>query len=250
LRESGAGLEGRAEDVLAPGRYVEGRWLSDEQRRRQAVIERMFAREGGQGPELSRPLLLGWSDPVDLGFQFPPHQQQVGTALWLLPLEIEKPPAGTKVVIPSPFVVFRAVNRVTSENASPLYNYRTGHWVQSQKPTETWLSFQVPEGALPLQLERARLTVQITAPSRSVKIVQLAGDDTAVLRTVNNPIGRIELTLEGPTLPVLDSAGRLQLGLIVSEAADGARSPMQASAWKIDTVQMEVAGTVSAEKPP
>lgn len=243
VQARGAGLLGRPGDVLAPGRYVQSRWLSDEQRRRQAVIEQMLHREGGQTAEISRPLLWGWSDPLDLGFEFPRHQQQVGAALWSLPLEIDKPPVGTQVVIPSPFVRFRAFNRLAGENASPLYDYRTGLWIRSQNATETWLRFQVPEAALPLRIERARFTLQITAPSRTVQIVRRTGDRTETLRKASNPIGQIELTLEGGTLPELDPAGRLALGIVVSAKADAAGSP-QASAWKIDSAQLEVAGTV------
>lgn len=242
VRADGAGLVGRAGDVLAPGRYVAGRWLSDEQRRRQAVIEQMFQRDAEQLPEVFRPRLLGWGDPVDMGFLFPQHQQQVGTALWSLPLEIDRPPAGTRIVIPSPFVRFRAVNLARTENASPLHDYRTGRWLHSQKASETWLRFQVPEAALPLRLERARFTLQITAPSRIVQIVRRVGNRTESLREANNPIGQIELALEGAMLPELDEAGRLLLGIVVSRESNEAGN-QRASVWKIDSVQLEVAGT-------
>jgi hypothetical protein len=222
---------------------VEGRWLSDEQRRRQAVIEEMLRPEAEQVRELSPPLLLGWGDAVDMGFQFPRHRERFGTALWSLPLKIDRTPGGTRVVIPSPFLQFSAVNRATGENTSPLYNRRTGVWISSQKPTETWLRFEVPEAVLPLRMDRARLTLQITAPSRTVQIVRRVGERTQPLRKVDNPIGQIELTLEGATLPELDAAGRLLLGILVSAMTDEATQP-PASVWKIDSVQLEIAGTV------
>jgi len=243
VRADGSRLLARPGDVLARGRYVEGRWLSDEQRRRQAVMEQMLRPDAEQVRELSQPLLLGWSDAVDMGFQFPRHQEQFGTALWSLPLKIDRPAGGTRVVIPSPFLPFFAVNRPTTENLSSLYDRRTGVWVPSQKPSETWLRFQVPEVALPMRLEQARLMLQITAPSRTVQIVRRTGERIQSLRTVDNPIGQIELTLEGPTLPELDAAGRLLLGILVSATPHEATQP-RASIWKIDSVQLEIAGTV------
>jgi hypothetical protein len=243
VRADGSRLLARPEDVLATGRDVAGRWLSDEQHRRQAVIEQMLEPGAGQMRELSQPLLLGWGDAVDMGFQFPRHQERFGAALWSLPVKIDRPPGGTRVVIPSPFLQFSAVNRATGENASSLYNRRTGVWIASQKPTETWLRFEVPEAAWPLRLDRARLTLQITAPSRTVQIVRRVGERTQPLRKVDNPIGQIELTLEGATLPEWDAAGRLLLGILVSAMTDEATQP-RASVWKIDAVQLEIAGTV------
>ena len=230
---------------MATGRYVAGRWLSDEQHRRQAVIEKMLEPGAGQMWDIARPFLLGWGDAVDMGFQFPRHQERFGAALWSLPVKIDRPPGGTRVVIPSPFLHLSAVNRATGENTSPLYNRRTGVWISSQKPTETWLRFEVPEAAWPLRLDRARLTLQITAPSRTVQIVRRVGEQP--LRKVDNPIGQIELTLEGATLPEWDAAGRLLLGILVSAMTDEATQP-RASVWKIDAVQLEIAGTVLPDK--
>ena len=101
-------------NVLAARRYVSGGWLSDEQRRRQTAIEQMLAPRAGDVPPILRPTLFGWGDAVEMGFQFPRHEQRVGTALWAIPLNIDRPPAGTQVVVPSPFVQFRVGSRPTS----------------------------------------------------------------------------------------------------------------------------------------
>jgi hypothetical protein len=241
VRTEGPRLVSRPGDVLAPGRYVSGRWLSDEQTRRQALLKTLLHPETGPTREISQPLLFGWGDPVEMGFQFPRHDERVGTALWSIPVHVDKSPAGTPVVIPSPFVPFRAAARPDGEAASPLYDYRTGLWVASQKPSETWLRFEVPKAVLPFALDRARLTLQITAPSRTVKILRSAAGGKQPLRQLNNPIGRIEITLQGETLPSLDSEGRLVLGITVSPEADAADARL-GKPWKIDLVQLEIAG--------
>jgi hypothetical protein len=231
------------ENVLAPGRYVSDGWLSDEQRRRQAVFEQMLAPRAGYVQQILRPTLFGWGDAVEMGFRFPRHEQRFGTALWAIPLNIDRPPVGTQVVIPSPFVQFRAANRPAGEGASPLYDYRTGVWVASQKPTEMWLQFQVPEAVLPLQLQRARLTLQITAPSRKLEILGYVGARKQPLHQVSNPIGRIEKTFQDAGLPPLDTAGRLLVGIIVGPTAEAGNGP-ERKPWKIEMAQMEIAGVV------
>ncbi|NLF71604.1 MAG: hypothetical protein GX575_21440 [Candidatus Anammoximicrobium sp.] len=243
VRADGSRLLAGPQNVLAPGRYVEGRWLSDEQHRRQAVMEKMLQPRPGQLREITRPLLLGWSEAVNLGFQFSRSQERFGTALWALPLRIDRPRGGTRVVIPAPFLSFSAGIRATDESRSPLYDRRAGVWIASQKPTETWLRFQVPDSVLPFRIQTARLTVQVTAPSRRVQIVRRVGERTVPLRQVDNPIGQIQVTLQDATLPDLDPAGRLLLGILVDPIADGVGEALT-SVWKIDTVQVEVAGTV------
>lgn len=239
----GARLVAGPDDVLPAGRYIAGGWLSDEQRRRQAAINRLLAPAAGKAPRVQRPTLLAWGEPVDLGFQFPQTDERFGTAWWSIPLNIDRPAAGTHVVVPSPFVTFRAFNRLDSQAASSLYDYRTGEWVVSQKPSGLWLRFQLPPAVVPFQLDRARLSLQITAAGCVVDIRRADSDAPQPLRRVHNPIGVIELTLAGQTLPPLDADGRFLVGIDV-HAADSGSAPPQTPSWKIDWLQMEVAGIV------
>jgi hypothetical protein len=243
VQADGSRLLAGPDDVLPPGRYVAGSWLSDEQRRRQAVIERMLDPADGKAPQVLRPTLLAWSDPIDMGFQFPRAAERFGAAWWAIPLNIHRPAPGTQVVIPSPFVVFRAGSRADGGGASPLYDHRTGEWIASQKPSEMWLRFQAPQAVLPLRLDRARLTLQITAPGCTVEIRQSGGDPQQPLRQLNNPIGQTEVTFSGETLPSLDAKGCFLVGLAVRPAeAAGGRSQLRP--WRIESVQMEIAGVV------
>ncbi len=246
VHADGPRLAAGPRDVLAPRRYVSGGWLSDEQRRRQAVIEKMLTPRAGFVRHLLRPTLFGWGDAVEMGFQFPRHEQRVGTALWAIPVSIDRPPAGTPVVVPSPFVPFRVTNRPTGEGASPLYDYRTGVWVASQKPSEMWLRFQTPEAVLPLQLQRARLTLQITAPSRTVAILRYVDSRKQQVQQVRNPIGRIERTFQDAELPPLDARGGLLVGINVGSAAE-AGSQLERKPWKIELAQLEIEGVVLPE---
>ena len=243
LRASGSRLVAGPGDVLPRGRYVASGWLSDEQRRRQSALESILNPEAGRMRHVVRPVLLGWSAPLDMGFQFPPYAQRVGAALWSVPLSIARPTPGTRVVIPSPFVPFRATNLPDGQGASPLYDHRMDEWVPSQRSSALWLRFQVPEVLLPLELERARLTLQITAPDRTIEILRLGGDPTQPLSRMNNPIGVMEVTLSGATLPELDADGGLVVGVNVGPVEDKDGS-VKAQRWKIERVQREIAGVV------
>jgi len=243
VRADGSHLVAGSEDVLPPGRYVAGGWLSDEQRRRQAAFERMLDSAGGTTRQVLRPMLLAWSDALEMGFRLPHPAERVGTSLWAIPLNLDRAVPGTQVVIPAPFVPFRTVNRPDGAAASSLYDHRTGEWIESHKPSEMWLRFQAPEAVLPLRLERARLTLQITAPGCMVEILRAGGAPRQPLRRLSNPIGLTELTLSGETLPPLDAHGRLLVGIAVRPAADGS-GPAQVQPWKIERVQMEIAGVV------
>jgi hypothetical protein len=101
----------------------------------------------------------------------------------------------------------------------------------------------VPEVALPLLLERARLTLQITAPDRTIEILRLGGDPAQPLSRMKDPIGVMEVTLSGTTLPELDADGGLVVGVNVGPVEDK-DGTVKAQRWKIERVQLEIAGVV------
>jgi hypothetical protein len=243
VRASGSRLVAGPGDVLPRGRYLASGWLSDEQRRRQSALEGILNPDAGRMRHFVRPVLFGWSDPLDVGFEFPSYTQRVGAALWSVPLSIARPSPGTRVVIPSPFIPFRATNLPNGQGASPLYDHRMDEWVPSQRSSALWLRFQVPEVVLPLALERARLTLQITAPDRTIEISRIGGDPARPLSRMNNPIGVMEVTLSGATLPELDADGGLVVGVNVGPVEDKDGS-VKAQRWKIERVQLEIAGVV------
>ena len=237
----GAVMQADAAGLLAPGQYVSGTLLSNEQTRRQAVYEQLLKSQL-RGP-IRRPTLLGWSEPLDMKFQFPEGVEHVGAALWCIPLEIKRPESGTNIVIPSPLVRYRAVKGPGRDGTSPLFDARTGQWVRSSAVSKTWLRFQIPEEVLPIDVQRARLTMGITAPDRVVQILRESDGQVESLSSDSNPIGRITVVIEPPAIPVLDENGALRLGIAVSTNSDS-NTGKKKSSWKIDWLQLEIAGQV------
>jgi hypothetical protein len=243
VHSDGARLVAGPGSVLPRGRYVASGWLSDEQRRRQEALENMLVSETGRVKQVARLTLLGWSDPIDMGFRFPQSAQRVGAALWAVPVSVSRASPGTSIVIPSPFVSYRASTQRDGEAASPVYDHRLGEWLVAKSPSNQWLRFQVPEAVLPLRMERARLMLHMTAPGRTVEILRGEDDHPQPLHRVSNPIGLMEITLSGAALPDLDPAGRFVLGVAVGPTQDKSGSSSE-QPWRIERVQMEVAGVV------
>jgi hypothetical protein len=230
-------------DVLPPGRYVGSGWLSDEQRRRQAALEKMLRPRSTSTQHVPRPLLIGWSEPLEMDFQFPPAAQPVGAALWAIPLKIQPARPGTSVVIPSPFVGLRVTSMADGQGASPLYDHRRGQWIASKSTSELWLHFQVPAAVLPLELDRVRLTLQMTAPGRHIEIRCIRNQQLQQLARIQNPIGVISVPMSGDSLPPMETQGRLTIGVVVSGIEDQTGTVAE-QLWKIERVQLEIAGTM------
>ena len=233
-----------AGSVLAPDQFIDAQLLDSRQRHRQSVYQRLL---GGKNPTMpvDRPLLIAWTDPLDMQFQVPSEARRVGSALLTVPLEIEQVPPGTSVVIPSPMVSFQCVIGPERQISTAYFNSRR-EWIDCRKPSSVWLRFQMPKQVLPLALRRAALEVKITAPDWTVKIVGLEGETPIPLKSWNGPVGNHSCDIDQPVALSLDDAGGLLLGIRVSnEAAESIPDVMATESgpvWKIDYVQLEVAG--------
>jgi hypothetical protein len=242
----GTVVQADAGDLLAPGQYVSGTLLSNEQTRRQSVYEQLL-KSHLHGP-IRRPTLMGWSAPLDMKFRFPDGVENVGAALWAIPLEMQRPASGTKVVIPSPLVRYAVVKGPGRAGTSALFDPHTGQWVRSSNSSRTWLRFQIPEEVLPIDLQRVRLTMEITAPNRIVQVVRESDGQVESLSSDHNPIGRVTVVIEPPSIPDLDEHGGVRLGIAVGTDADSSTdadsNTDKKNGWQIDWLQLEIAGQV------
>lgn len=234
-------VKASSDNLLATGTFIAGTLLSDEQRRRQSTYRHLL-REARSGEDLiTRPTLFAWTKPTDTGFQLPENVRHVGSALWAVPLRIERPERGAQLIIPSPFVQYRTVRGPNREGVSPLYDRRTGEWIYSKSGSKTWLRFQVPQAVLPVALNQVRLTLDITASSRTLEVVGVADGQYETVFTKSNPIGVIAVDIANPSLLKVDETGGFMLGVFVSDP-HGALKSERKSRWEIKSLQLEVAG--------
>jgi len=234
-----------ATEVLAVNQFIAGTVLSDRQQAHQEVYRKLF---GKLPPRWEgRALVLAWAEPAELPFAAEAGVRTVGTALLAVPLDFERPPAGTAVTIPSAFLQSW---RVFEGHPRPPT-------MDSSLATDQELRFQVPPSLLPLKIERATFVVKMRAPSRRVTVSGHADKERVVLSQLESPLDPIRIEITDPRLLQLDMQGGLHVSLTIGEEqraptapvnserpAKGASGAMRQfdSVWKIESISMEIVG--------
>ena len=243
--EPDGGFSAGPDDVLAPGHFIKGALLTDRQRRREEMY-RQFLDPGGAVSYPTRPMLLAWSRPLDLGFVISRGAKQAGWALLPIPLEVDPVPADTEVVIPSTFVDFRQVAGLERHVSSSYSNYLR-EWMVERTASRIWLRFQMPKEVLPLAIKQCTLTLNINAPSWNARICGVSDMRQVPLWTRSGPVGLFQVPIKDPQALALDEDGGLLLGILVDQdegrdmaGADVTRK--QGSSWNIESVQLQVSG--------
>lgn len=250
-------------DVLASAEFIGGNLLNDDRRRRRAIYRQLLEKPGGdpaddpedRPPSLqdtpirtypNQPTLLIWANALDLRFQLPPEMVKVGSALIAIPLSFESSAAGTPLVIPAPCLTFQSVGN------SGAYSNAEKRWLGPlSNSSKTNLKFLLPAAVLPLQLKRAVLTIDINAPGRKLDVSAGPASNLVPLATYQSPVGTLRIEITKPEALVIDASGGLLLNLEVGSAPSdnarkyggaGARDESIAAVWKIESVQLELAG--------
>lgn len=233
-------------DVLASGEFIGGSILSDEERRRNAAYQKLF-RVSKQGSYPAEPKLLAWAAPFDMHFTLPVVAQRVGSALLSIPLEFEPMAPGTRFLIPGPCVQYHSVGKSGA--------YATeGRWIEAlTEPRPTTLRFTLPQEILPVRLDVALLTLEISAPSRVLEITNGANAsegshaEPKVLATRDSPLGRFEFKIDQADVLKLDESGSLVLGINVTAPAGAEKTRTDSGLlWRITGLQLEVRGEALA----
>jgi hypothetical protein len=213
------------DDALPAGQYLADAVLSGRQQRRQEVYRQLLT---GPMPRhlRNRDLLLAWTTPPDLPVRPDPGARVVGAALLAVPLEFDRPPAGTKVLIPRAFVRARRENaRGRLEPVLPT----------AGQPVEQRLRFEVPPSVRPLAVGRATFTLRVKAAGRRVAVSGAADGKPVPLFDGTNP-AEVRLDITDPRLLAPDADGALYLTLSVGPAEG------TTEAWKIEALGLELAG--------
>jgi hypothetical protein len=121
-------------------------------------------------------------------------------------------------------------------------------WIELRVPSTAYLRFQIPREVLPIALERASLTIRINAPSRKLEVLAFRGDQPVAVATRSSPVvGSFEFDVTESDLLGLDERGGLLLGIGIDREAGADRETAfvapAGSAWQIEAVELEVAGT-------
>jgi hypothetical protein len=243
-------FRGLASNVFSSEQFLGATLLSDEQNRRRKTLMGLLTNP--QRPDFPpQPELLLWTNPLDLGFEFDTSHRSLGAALVAIPLKLERPPPGTEVEIPSPFLPYRGVTGPDGSAPSTLWDHRRCQWQDRSNPSAIWLRFQVPPVLVPLEPLRARVTVQVSGPVGKLDIAALRGKETVPLKSWTDPVGTLSLDISDPAL--LEIAGDGGLFLKVSggdtSRVDSTKSGGKASYWRIESLRLDLHARTSGSSP-
>jgi len=183
-----------------------------------------------------KPALLVWVSPLDPHFALAPEARIVGGALLVAPLRLERPARGERATIPGPFL---STQRIVEDGPTKVT------W-ESGENADMHLRFQLPSEVLPFQLERARLSIRMDAPSRRVTIAGRAGDELIELHHVDGPLDPFGVEISDPRVLHLDDEGGLHLNLNIHGAVQRVAPKQElvrlGEKWTIDYLELEVSG--------
>ncbi len=233
--EKEGSLHAGSREILPEGQFISGAVLSDEQQRRQDIYgefvkKKRFPRGGDEEHQL-----LAWAEPADLGFTFGSDVRRRGSMLLVVPVRFERAPAGQQLTIPGPLV---SVRRIFDDlSTQPTW--------EADIAADMHLRFQLPRAALPMKVEKARLSAKIDAPARRVVISGRVDRKQVELFRTESPLETIRLEIDDASLLRLDAEGGLHLNLSISE--EFAAPKVQARGgthekWVMRHLELEVAG--------
>jgi hypothetical protein len=224
-----------SQDVLPPGQFLASSVLSDQQQRRQELY-REFLKRPPSGFRESRNLLLAWAQPIDMHFTLAPAPREVGSALLIIPLQLERPAPGARVTIPGPLLPYQQVRD----------GRRSPPSLMGDNAADLHFRFQLPAAVLPLEVERARLVARIAAPSRRVALAGQAAGGLVEVHHVESPLDPLRVEITEPRLLRLDNEGGLSIHVTLSDfLRNGEKrertSPLEEK-WTIEYLELEVSG--------
>jgi hypothetical protein len=247
---AGGSLTAAADQVLSREQYLPASVLNDEQHRRSRLLQELFtSKEGLNFP--TQPTLLFWSDAWLTGLQLLEPSRHTGSALVALPISIVRPPAGTEILIPWPLLPFRETSGPDQPTPVGLYNYRIRQWMERHEPMSTWLQFQVPPAALPLEAQSAKLVVQVNGPVGKLSVSGLRDGVAVPIHTWTDPVGTLTWNIDEPELLSLSREGQLKLRIAGGDpdrpelTAHRSKDASHVSYWQIESLTLELRARVT-----
>ncbi|MGE0529456.1 MAG: hypothetical protein AB7P49_20570, partial [Bdellovibrionales bacterium] len=228
-------------DTLPLNQFLTSAIFTDQQQRREKIL-REFLKKKNIWQDSDQVVMMAWSKPLDLGIKVNPIEKHVGSALLVIPLQLEPTPPGSKVLIPGPLVPYRRI--LDNLVIAPTFEYRG--------KAEMHLRFQLPKEVLPLKVEEVRLRARVTAPSRRVTFSGMDGKNLVDLLKVESPLDPINLKISDPKFLQVDEKGGLHFQLSFTGILDGNQNDQvdfqRNQPWQIEYLELEVLGQNVANK--
>src|SRR5262249_24576192 len=182
-----------------------------------------------------RNLLLAWAKPIDMHFTLSPAAREVGNALLVVPLQLERPAPGRRITVPGPLIPFQQVRSGRRSPPSLLGDHAA----------DLHFRFQLLPEVLPLEVERARLVARIEAPGRRVGLAGQADSGLVEVHRVESPAAPLRVEITDPRLLRLDNEGGLHVHVVLSDMLTSGEKKERSAPedkWTIEYLELEVTG--------
>ena len=228
-------------DRLAEGQFFNATMLGDEQRRRSKIFEQWLTQRQQVGP-LGRPVLLCWARGERSGLHTGRGVRQSTSSMVIIPVQLERPPVGTAVRIPSPAIRLQSVR--AAQGHSVVFDNQFERWNYPDASARVVrLRFQMPESLLPLRLEEATLRLDCHLPSRRLEISLVGDGPPELLASSQNASGIVETKIDRPQRLTLDDGGGLTLEISVGELqTEVAEETLGTAGWSIRSSRLRASG--------
>ena len=226
---------------LPAGVFTGGGLLSDLQVRRAALLESLLDGPGA----VDEPRLLAWTGGLPEALKLSDATEQRTAAVTLIPLQWQRPRAGTAVSLPEALIGFDVSRK---RRGATVYDPINRTFVPDITMAQTlWLRFELPGALLPMTLDGARVTLDMDAPGRSVRVLTERNEREVEAATLDSAMGRRSVEITGDRLPTPDDGGGLLIGIDVQDPLDPTGVP---SPWTLRGVSLSITGTIGERNEP
>jgi hypothetical protein len=235
-------------DALPSGEYVLGDLISDNQRNRAIIYQRILNLPATVLPQ--KPCFLAWAHSIRAPITVLSDVSEKGAALFAMPLVIERPAADARIQIPFAFLPFDSVPD-GNEPASTAYDNAKRQWIGPLTVGgRIALRFQLPKQALPVQLVEGDVRLSLRAPGRTVKVSALRGSKEISLASFNSPSGLVRFRIADAGSLGIDDQGGLRLLINVGRRPDERVADISTAGWRIEELRMDLSGVAIAPRLP
>ena len=238
-------------EPLPPGQYLASGLLNAEQSRRQHVYRCLFDVSQRRRAYPEQPTLFAWSAPRKLQTGRFDEESLSGVMLLSVPVVIDRPEVGQRVRIPSTFLPYRSIrNSELKFGFAPTFSNSRRTWTTntSSDASKALLRFEIPASLHPLLVDKAKLTLKISAPLREVEILSGRPPELKNIWSRNSPVGRFEISIpdEAARTPSADGGFHvaLKIGPVQLDELAQTEAGTQDRNWRIEWIQLEIEGLV------
>ncbi len=197
----------RGSDFIPPDQFLRSPVLTDAQQRRQTVYRRLL-RESFPRHWEGRDLLLAWAEPAQFPFRVGDGDRQVGSALLAIPLELDRPPANSPVIIPRAFVPYSRM--LAGRRQSVLAK-------EGQGGVELEIRFQLPSSVSSMTVERAQFDARVRTPGRQFAVFGHGDKGLVKLFEAVAPIDPVLVPITDPQFLRADAENGIRLTVRIGE---------------------------------